>query len=57
MKEKCIEILEKGIAVSRDVEGYMRFSGEVYLAYHLGLIDDNKRWELLARASKMVRGG
>lgn len=56
MREKCIEILEKGIVISRDVEGYRRFSGEVYLAYHLGLIDDNERWEWLARASKMVRG-
>lgn len=57
MREKCIEILEKGITVSRDLEGYMRFSSEVFLAYHLGLIDDNERWEWLAKASKMARMG
>lgn len=55
MKEKCLEILSKTIVICFDVEGYRRFSGDVHMAYHLGLIDDNERWEWLAKASKMVK--
>lgn len=55
MRKKCLEILEKGISISRDDEGYKRFSGEVFLAYRLGLIDDNERYEWLSKASKMIK--
>lgn len=54
MREKCLEILGKTIVICFDTEGYMRFSGDVHMAYKLGLIDDNERFEWLAKASKMV---
>lgn len=53
-KKTCIRILEKEITNCHDVESYRRFSGEVYMAYLLGFIDDGERWEWLAKASKMV---
>lgn len=55
MRKKCIEILGKTIVICFDVEGYNRFSGDVHMAYKLGLIDDNERFEWLAKASKMVK--
>lgn len=54
-REKCLEILGKSIVICFDDEGYKRFSGEVFLAYRLGLIDDNERYEWLSKASKMVK--
>lgn len=55
MRKKCLEVLEKGITISRDAEGYKRFSGEVYMAYRLGLISDDERFMWLARASEMAK--
>ena len=54
MREKCLEILQKTIVICFDKEGYMRFSGDVHMAYKLGLIDDNERYGWLALASVMV---
>lgn len=54
MREKCLEILKKTIAICSSDEGYKRFSGDVHMAYHLGLIDDNERFGWLALASRMV---
>ena len=54
MREKCLEILKKTLAICSSMEGYMCFSGDVHMTYHLGLIDDNERFEWLAKASKMV---
>lgn len=55
MREKCLEILAKTIVICFDEEGYMRFSGDVHMAYKLGLIDDNERYEWLSKASKMSK--
>lgn len=54
-KKTCIRILDKEIEKVHDVEDYRRFSGEVYMAYLLGLIDDGERFEWLAKASKMAK--
>ncbi len=55
MREKCIEILGKSIVISFDMEGYKRFSGEVYMAYKLGLITEEERHEWLAKAAEGMR--
>lgn len=54
MREKCLEILKKTLVICSNVEGYNRFSGDVHMAYKLGLIDDNERFGWLALASRMV---
>ena len=54
MREKCLEILKKTMSICSNVEGYHRFSGDVHMAYKLGLIDDDERFGWLALASRMV---
>lgn len=53
-KNTCTKILEKEITKVHDVESYGRFSGEVYMAHLLGMLDDGERWTWLAKASDMV---
>lgn len=55
MKEKCIEILGKSITICFDEEGYNRFSGEVFMAYRLGIITADERLEWLDKAAEAMR--
>ena len=55
MKEKCLEILGRSIVICIDMEGYRRFSGEVYMAYNLGLISEEEKCEWLDKAAEAMR--
>lgn len=55
MKEKCIEILSKSLVICFDEEGYNRFSGEVFMAYKLGIINANERLNWLDKAAEAMR--
>lgn len=55
MKEKCLEILGKSIIICFDMDGYKRFSGEVFMAYKLGIITEEERNEWLDIAAEAMR--
>ena len=55
MRKKCLERLARAIVISFDADGYRRFSGEVNMAYHLGLITEEEKWKWLDRAAEGMR--
>lgn len=56
MKEKCLERLRKKIIICFDEEGYNIFCGEVFMAYHLGLLTHEEKMYWLNRAVEEKNG-
>lgn len=55
LRTKCIEKLQKSISISTNMDGYYRFSGEVMMAFHLGLITEEEKWTWLDKSAKEMR--
>ena len=55
LRIKCIEQLQKSIVICFDMDGYYRFSGEVMMAYRLGLITEEEKWTWLDKSAKEMR--
>lgn len=56
MKDKCIERLRNKIIICFDEDGYRYFCGEVFMAYHLGLLTHEEKMYWLNRAAEEKNG-